>query len=98
MLKVNEVVPPTGIVAAPKDLVILGGATTVMLAVAVPPVPPSVEAMAPVVFVFNPAAVPSTLTENVQDPPAATDAPLKLTTLVASVPVIVPPPQVPVSP
>ena len=51
MLNVNEVVPFSGMLAAPKDLVIVGGAAiTMMLAEAVPPVPPSVEVTGPVVL------------------------------------------------
>jgi hypothetical protein len=45
-----------------------------------------------------PAAVPVTLTENVQDVLCARVAPERLITLVACVAVIVPPPQVPVRP
>jgi len=62
MLKVNEVVPFSGIEAKPNALVIVGGVTTVKLAVAVLPVPPFVELTAPVVFVKFPDAVPVTLT------------------------------------
>jgi hypothetical protein len=51
IVKLNEVVPFNGILAAPKDLIIVGGAAvTVMLAEAVPPVPPSVEVTLPVVL------------------------------------------------
>jgi hypothetical protein len=52
MLKVSEVVPFSGIVAAPKALVMEGGVATVRFAVAVLPVPPFVEVTAPVVFVY----------------------------------------------
>jgi len=50
MVKVSEVVPLSEIEGAPKDLLMVGGAKTVMLAEAVPPVPPSVEVTAPVVL------------------------------------------------
>jgi hypothetical protein len=51
IVNVSEVDPPTGMVAAPKPLVMLGGDATVRLAVAVAPVPPLVEVTLPVVFV-----------------------------------------------
>jgi hypothetical protein len=67
IVKVSEVVPFSGIAAAPNPLAIDGGATTLMLAEAVPPVPPSMEVMLPVVLFFVPAVVPVTFTEKVQD-------------------------------
>lgn len=73
-----------------KDLVVVGGATTVMLADAVPPVPPSVEVTAPVVLFCVPAAMPVTLTDKLQDAVAARVPPDKLITLVPCVAVIVP--------
>src|SRR6476646_5881398 len=79
-------------------LAIDGGATTLMLAEAVPPVPPSVEVTLPVVLFCWPAAVPVTLTENVQEALAAIVPPLRLIVFVPAVAVIVPPPQVPVRP
>ena len=48
-------------------LAIDGGATTLTLAEAVPPVPPSVEVTLPVVLFCCPAAMPVTFTENVQE-------------------------------
>ena len=51
-LKVKEVVPFSGIVAAPNALVIVGGLATVRFAVAVFPVPPFVELTAPDVLVY----------------------------------------------
>jgi hypothetical protein len=51
MVNVSEVVPFSGIVAAPNALVIVGGEATVKLAVAVFPVPPLVEETAPLVLV-----------------------------------------------
>src|SRR5689334_15294640 len=52
-----------------------GGATTVIDAEAVPPVPASLETSADVVFAFRPAEVPVTFTENAQDAPAASVPP-----------------------
>jgi len=83
MVKVRDVVPFSGIAAAPKALAIDGGATTLMLAEAVPPVPPSVEVTLPVVLFCVPAAIPVTFTENVHDVLAARVAPERLMTLVA---------------
>src|SRR6266849_10244194 len=60
MVKVRETVPFSGTVAAPKALVIVGGAATAMLADAVPPVPPLVEVTLPVVLFLVPFVVPVT--------------------------------------
>jgi hypothetical protein len=68
-VKVNEVEPPSGIDAAPKALMITGGATTVMVAVAVLPVPLLAEMLTE--LFFTPAEVPVTLTTTVQLPLAA---------------------------
>jgi hypothetical protein len=73
-----------------------GGAMTLMLADAVPPVPPSVELMLPVVLFFAPALVPLTFTENVHEPLAAIVPPERLTEPEPAVAVIVPGPHVPV--
>src|SRR5258708_161175 len=67
MVKVSEVVPFSGTAGAPKALAIDGGASTLMLVEAVPPVPPSVEVTLPVVLFFVPAVVPVTFTAKVQD-------------------------------
>ena len=64
MLNVSEVVPFSGMLAAPKALVMLGGVATVKFAVAVLPVPPLVEVTFPVVFVYWPEAAPVTVTLN----------------------------------
>lgn len=77
MVKVKEVVPFSGMLAAPKALAIDGGVTTVKLAEAVLPVPPLVEVTAPVVFVYCPEAAPVTVTENWQVPPTAIVAPVR---------------------
>jgi hypothetical protein len=52
MVNVSEVVPFSGICAAPKAFVIAGGVATVRLAEAVLPVPPLVEVTLPVVLVY----------------------------------------------
>src|SRR5256714_69502 len=68
MVKVTVVVPFSGIVAAPKALLMVGGATTVSVAVLlVVPVPPSVEVIALVVLSASPAAMPFTVTEYVHE-------------------------------
>ena len=98
IVKVNVVVPFKGTLAAPKALLIVGGATTWRVAVLlVAPVPPSVEVMAPVVLSLLPAAFPVTSTENVHDDPAAGDAvnvaPDRLMLLLPAFAVIVPAPR-----
>src|SRR6185437_15154950 len=98
MVKVSEVVPLTLIDDGLKTLAIDGGASTLMLAEAVPPVPPSFEVTLPVVLFCRPAAVPVTFTENVHELFAATVAPDRLITFVPAVAVIVPLPQLPVRP
>jgi hypothetical protein len=76
MVNVRLVVPPSGIVAAPKALLIVGGVATVSVAVLLPiPVPPLVDVTAPVVLFLTPPVAPVTVTLNVQVPPAAMVAP-----------------------
>src|SRR5215471_20097136 len=82
IVKVNEVVAFNAMVAGLNALAIEGGATTVMLAEAAVPLPPSFELTALVVLFCTPAAVPVTFTLNVQDVLAASVAPDKLITLV----------------
>ena len=65
-MKVNEVEPFSGMLAAPKNLMITGGATTVMLAFDVLPGPPSVDVTCTLLF-FTPAVVPCTFTEIEQE-------------------------------
>src|SRR6185437_16014769 len=73
MVKVAVVVPFSGIVAAPKALLMLGGATTLSVAVLLArPVPPLVEVIAPVVLLASPSTVPVTFTVKVQDALCAT--------------------------
>ena len=64
--------------AAPNALMITGGATTVMEAFEVLPVPPFVEVTWTLLF-FTPAVVPCTFTVTVQLPLAATIPPERLT-------------------
>ena len=98
MVNVSEVVACKAIVEGLKTLAIDGGASTFRVAVAVPPAPPCVEVTLPVVFVCKPAAIPVTLTENVQLALAAKVPPERLITFVPCVAVIVPLPQEPVRP
>src|SRR5438046_3025590 len=67
MVKVNDVVAFNAIVEGLNTFAIDGGASTAMLAEAVPPVPPSVEVTLPVVLFFTPAVVPCTFTETVHE-------------------------------
>lgn len=98
MVNVRDVVAFTAVDVGLKTLAIDGGATTLMLAEAVPPVPPSTEVTLPVVLFLIPAVVPVTLTENVQEELVASVPPERLMTPDPAVAVIVPLPQVPVSP
>jgi hypothetical protein len=100
MVKLSVLVPPTAMLVGAKDLVIVGAAmpATVRVAVAVKPVPPSVELTVPVVLTFVPAVVPVTLTLKVQEPLAAIVPPLRLTLPEPATAVIVPAPQLPVRP
>jgi hypothetical protein len=96
MVKVRVVVAFSAMAVGLKDLVSEGGATTTRVAEAVPPVPPSLDVIAPVVLFCVPAAIPVTFTENVHWLLGARVAPDKVTTLVAWVAVIAPPPHEPV--
>jgi len=98
MVNVSDVVAFSAMLLGLNTLAIDGGATTLIEAEAVPPVPPSVEVTALVVLFCVPAAIPVTLTENVQLALAARVAPLRLMVFVPWVAVIVPPPQEPVRP
>jgi hypothetical protein len=93
-VKLNVVVPPTGMVAAPKLFVIVGGPSTVKLAVDVLPVPALEETVTE--LLIAPAVFPVTLTENVQLTPAASVAPARVTEDDPAVAVMVPPSQLPV--
>ena len=70
-MKLSEVEPFSGMLAAPHAVMITGGATTVIEAFEVLPVPPSVEVIVTLLF-FKPAVVPVTFTDTVQDALAAT--------------------------
>src|SRR5258708_902816 len=99
----NELVAFRAMLVGLKTLAMVGGATTVRVAVLlVVPVPPSVEVIAPVVLFSSPALVPVTFTEKVQEDPAAGDAVndplLRVMVLLPAVAVTVPLPQAPVSP
>jgi len=68
IVKVKVVVPFSEIAAAPNAFEIVGGATTLSVAVLLAvPVPPSVELIAPVVLLASPSTVPVTFTVKVQD-------------------------------
>jgi hypothetical protein len=62
IVNVRVEVPPSGMLVGLNALLITGGATTVMLAIAVLPVPPFVAVTAPVVLFFTPAVAPVTVT------------------------------------
>ena len=98
IVNVSDVVAFSAMLLGLNTLAMEGGATTLMLAEAGPPFPPSVEVTLLVVLFCRPAAVPVTLTENVQLALAAKVAPERLITLVFCVALIVPPPQEPVRP
>ena len=66
MLKVSDVVPFNGMLAAPNALVIVGGLATVRTAVAVLPVPPFVDETLLVVLTLVPDEMAVTLTVTVQ--------------------------------
>jgi len=78
IVKVKVVVPPIGMLAAPNILAIIGGATTVMLADAVSPVPPFVAETLPETLFFTPAVAPVTVAVIMQLLLGAIDPPLKL--------------------
>ena len=98
IVKLKVEIPAGAIPLGVNTLAIAGGATTVMLADAVPPAPPCVDVTLLVVLFCVPAAMPVTFTENVQEVLAAKVALLRLTTFVPCGAVMVPLPHVPVSP
>src|SRR5438067_2284058 len=69
-----------------------------MLAVATPPAPLSVAVTADVVLAFVPGVVPVTFTEKVQDPAAASVAPVRLIVPLPATARIVPASQDPLRP
>src|SRR5947207_6603758 len=100
MVKLNVLVAFNAMLVGLNPLLMVGGATTVMLAFAAIPGPPSVEVTVTLLF-FTPAVVPVTSTENVHVDPAAGDAvsvpPDRLMLPLPAVAVIVPLPQHPVT-
>src|SRR5258708_14939714 len=66
MVKVKLVEPPRGMLAAPKALMIAGGATTVIVALDVFPVPPSVDVTCTLLLITL-AIVPVTFTVMVHE-------------------------------
>jgi hypothetical protein len=103
IVKLKVVVPTTPMAAAPNALMMVGGATaggvvsTVREVVEVFPVPPFVDVTV-TLLPFTPAVVPVTLTEKVQEAPAAKVAPERATLPEPATAVIVPPPQLPARP
>jgi hypothetical protein len=92
MVKLSKVVLPTGILLAPNASAIVGGASTVRVAVLlVEPVRSLDELTAPVVLLMTPAVVAVTFTEIVQEPPPLTPPPLRATVPLPAVAVSVPP-------
>jgi hypothetical protein len=81
LVSVNVIVlvPFSAIDDGANAFAITGGASTVRVAVAAEPLPPSLEAIVDVVFTFAPALVPVTASEIVHDALAASVAPLRLT-------------------
>lgn len=94
-VKVSEVLPLSGMLAAPKDLDSVGGERTVIEAFEVLPVPAVVEVTATLLF-FVPEVAPVTFTLKVHDELAASVAPERLTEDEPAVAVIVPPPHDPI--
>jgi hypothetical protein len=99
-VKLSVLLPFNATLVGLNDLLTVGGATTVIEAFDVFPVPPSVEVTCTLLF-FTPAVVPLTLTEKLQDDPTAGVAvsvpPDRLTLPLPAVAVIVPLPHVPVN-
>src|SRR5271165_5264009 len=74
------------------------GARTVIVAVAVFPVPPFVALTLPVMLIWLPPAMPVTLTENVHEPLAGIVPPMRLTEDAPAAAATIPAPHVPISP
>jgi len=90
--KPRLVEPPSGMLLAPKLLLATGGATTVMLAVGVLPVPALLELTVVLLF-FTPAVVPCTVVETEQLLLAAILPPVRLS-VKPPLPTVAVPPQV----
>jgi hypothetical protein len=89
IVKLSEVDPFSGMLAAPNTLLMAGGPRTVTLAFDVLPVPAFVEVTWTLLF-FTPGVVPVTFKETVQDPPAGRLFPVSPTDEVPFVEVAVP--------
>src|SRR5215470_9756666 len=80
MVKLIVTTPLSGATVLENDLVIVGGATTVIWALAVPPVPvlvpPLAEVTLPVGLLFTPPGAPAAVTLNTQLPPWTMAAPI----------------------
>src|SRR5262245_9064895 len=79
IVKVRLVLPPTAMADAPNAFTMVSEVTTVMLALAKLPAPPSLEPTWLLVLFFTPADVPWTFTLKLQEPLAATVPPVMLT-------------------
>src|SRR5258708_18448532 len=90
MVKVRLVVPFSGMLAAPNALMITGGEVTVIEALDVLPVPPSVEATVTLLF-FPRGVVLVISTETVHEALTASVPPAKLTDVAFATAVVVPP-------
>src|SRR4249919_3584931 len=82
--------PPLAIELGVNDIDRDGASATVSEALALPPLPPSVEATVPVVLFFVPTVVPWTSTISLHVPPGMIDAPDTLTDDAPAVAVTVP--------
>jgi hypothetical protein len=96
-VKVSEVEALKLILVAPKDFCSVGGATTVTLALAVLPVPALAEVTV-TLLLLAPAAAPVTFSTMVQEPETGSVAPDREMEEVPADAMIVPPPQLPLSP
>src|SRR5580700_7007805 len=94
MVKLNEVEPFSGMLAAPNALTMTGALVAVTEALDVLPVPPLAEITCTLLF-FTPPVTAVTLTEKVQELLVANVAPARMTDEDPAVAVIVPPPQEP---
>src|SRR5262249_25180274 len=90
MVKFSEVDPFSGMLPAPKALMITGGATTVIDAFEVFPVPPSFDVTC-TLLIFTPAAVPWTSTDTMHEALAASVPPDRLAEPARPTAVIEPP-------
>ena len=90
MVKVSDVLPFNGTLAAPNALMITGAPTTVILAFAVFPTLPSVEVTCVLLF-FTPPVVPVTFNETAHEVFGASVAPVSVATPPPLAAVAVPP-------